>query len=73
MGDSYTAEPYQDLIDRFEKRYTFPLRLHLTIHDEEKVPSWDKLQSDLARFMSRKGLLAKVVEKPRLFAKKPIP
>lgn len=73
LKDHYVAEHYKDLIDRFEKRYTFPLRLHLTVHDEAKVPSWDRLQKDLAHFMSQRGLLMKVVQKPRPFAEKPIP
>lgn len=73
LQDKYVTEHYKDLLDRFEKRYTFPLRLHLTIHDEQKVPSWERLQKDLAHFMAQRGLLMKVKEKPSLFTKKPIP
>lgn len=74
--NSYVLEDYKQLVELFEKPYTFKLKLSLTVKDEEKVPSWDKIVEDLSEFFLERGLLMSIERnKNKLFflEKKPLP
>jgi hypothetical protein len=73
--DSYVAENYKDILDRFEpERYRFPIRLQITVEDEEKVPNWEELIEGLSKYFGEKGLLMELEKKPDFFErKKPLP
>jgi len=72
--DRYVVENYNALLEAFErKRYTFPLRLRITVEDEKKVPTWEELLDGLSQYLKAKGLLMKLEEKPGFFEKRPLP
>jgi len=72
--DRYVVENYNALLEAFErKRYTFPLRLRITVEDEKKVPTWEELLDGLSQFLKGKGLLMRLEEKPEFFEKRPLP
>jgi len=58
--DKYVIENYKTLIDLFEKKYSFTLTIELTVDNEEKVPSWKELESELSEFFYERGLLMKL-------------
>jgi len=72
--DRQVVENYNALLEAFErKRYTFPLRLRITVEDEKKVPTWEELLDGLSQYLKGKGLLMKLEEKPEFFEKRPLP
>ncbi len=72
--DEYVIERYKELVQLFEKTYTFTITLELTVHDENLVPGWNDLVNQLAEFLYKRGLLMKLKEHDRPFSfRKPIP
>ncbi|RLE73379.1 MAG: hypothetical protein DRJ37_00445 [Thermoprotei archaeon] len=73
--DKYVVERYKELVDLFEKPYSFDISLELTVKNEDKVPGWREFLNQLSEFFYERGLLMKLKEEKKQFlpGKKPIP
>ncbi len=76
MKNEYVLEKYKELVELFEKTYTFTLTLELTVHNEELVPGWNDLIRELGEFFYKKGLLMSIKENNKhkhFLFRKPLP
>jgi len=60
--DKYVARRYEDLVNLFEKKYTFTLTLDLTMEREDVVPRWDRLREELLEFFRKRGISMRLKE-----------
>ena len=75
FGNNYVVEHYKKLLDLFEKKYRFTIKIDLTVDREDLVPGWDELRKQLSEFFYERGLLMEIKEDkkfPFVF-NKPIP
>ncbi len=74
MENEYILEKYKELVELFEKSYSFTLTLELTVHKEELVPGWQDLVKELGEFFYKRGLLMSIKENDKYFLfRKPLP
>jgi len=73
--NEYVARGYKQLLDLFERKHRFTLKIELTVDREELVPGWKDLKNELSRFFYERGLLMEIKEegKPPFMFRKPIP
>ncbi|MGB9631251.1 MAG: hypothetical protein ACPL09_04645 [Candidatus Methanodesulfokora sp.] len=73
--DDYVVKRYKKLLDLFEKKYKFTIKINLTVDREDLVPGWSELKRQLSEFFYERGLLMEIKEDRKFpfVLNKPIP